>query len=86
VWAEVRIWTEADGLYRVVPVTRPEVVAEYAGPDGGYTEIIDTDRELIERHVPAAIGEADPPNQPVTLLVAPPPRALIIKKGDMAWM
>ena len=77
----MRIWTEDDGAYRIVPFTRPEVAAEFADPDGGYTEIIETDRELLERWIPPAIGEPDPPNQPITLLVAPPPRALIVKKA-----
>jgi hypothetical protein len=86
VWSEVRIWTEDDGAYRIVPITRPEVMAEFADPDGAYTEISVSDREVLEGGIPPAIGEPDPPNQPITLLVDPPPRALIVKNGDMAWL
>jgi hypothetical protein len=41
-----------------------------ANEGGGYTEIFESDCEVLDRHLPAAIGESDPPNQPVTLLVA----------------
>ncbi len=85
VWSAVRVTTEDNGLIRVVPSIRPEIAAELEA-GGGYTEITEDERETLERQIPAAIGEPDPADQPVRLLVSPPPRSLVVKNGDVAWL
>ncbi len=86
VWSEVRLSTDEIGDVHAVPIIRPELLSDYARRDGGYIAILDTDREVLEREVPAALGEPDPLDQSVRLTVAPPAQGVVVKKGDLAWL